>query len=260
MSNLIFLHSNHYPRCTAWVDKHFEDYFSLQWMESGSVELSYDDENYLLQSDEQQTWFWTAFPGPRIRFHPASEVNEWNHRYTAFSGDRVEQWKRAGLWLTIPQKAPRDIHYRFQFDELLKDIRRDGHWGKLRAIHALEGLLLELAEARSSTQEEPEWLEKVRLFLNQNHNFSPDYSHLAHELGMGLSTLRRNFKKATGYSLHDMLLQNRLDSARIMLGETNIPIKKIALEIGYSDVYFFSTQFKKLAGVTPAAYRKSRQG
>jgi len=48
--------------------------------------------------------------------------------------------------------------------------------------------------------------------------------------------------------------------ARQMLGETELPLKTIADRLGYRDVYFFSRQFRKLSGVPPAAYRRSRQG
>jgi AraC-like DNA-binding protein len=146
-----------------------------------------------------------------------------------------------------------------QFDELLGHIRRGGSWGTRRAIHALEGILLELAEARAQTDEEAIWLQKTRDFLAHTSDFSPDYSRLAREVGLGLSTLRRNFKAATGLSLHDFLLQNRLETARQLLGETEIPIKQIAARLNYRDVHFFSSQFKKLSGVSPAAYRRSRQ-
>ena len=76
---------------------------------------------------------------------------------------------------------------------------------------------------------------------------------------MGLSTLRRRFRLAIGQSLHEWVLQRRLARARQLLGETNRPIKAIAAELGYNDVFFFSNQFRQHAGVSPAAYRKSRQ-
>lgn len=259
MSDLIFLHCHHFPRCTARVDKRFEGYHSLQWMEAGALELFYDEERHDLRCANGNCFFWPASPGPRIRFHAAREVHEWNHRYAAFTGPRVESWKRAGLWPQKPQKMPDASKHRAQFDALLHHARRGGAWGTRRGVHALEELLLELAEARSLSQNEPLWLETARAFLEENRDFAPDYARLARELGMGLSTLRRNFKKATGLSLHEARLQNRLDHARHLLGETDAPLKEIAWQLGYANAQFFSTQFKTLSGVSPAAYRRSRQ-
>ncbi|MBW3637779.1 MAG: AraC family transcriptional regulator [Armatimonadetes bacterium] len=258
--DLAFLHCAHNPHCAARVDKHFEGYASLQWMEAGAIELFYGDERFELRASPKTTWFWPAFEGPRIRFHLARETHTWNHRYAAFTGARLESWKRAGLWPQKPQIGPRGEEHRAQFDELLALIQRGGTWGTRRAIHALEALLLELAEARAASSVEAPWLAQTRDFLARTGNFSPDYTLLARELGLGLSTLRRNFKSATGLSLHEALLQNRLDSARRLLGETTLPLKQIATQLGYRDVYFFSNQFKQLSGVSPAAYRRSRQG
>lgn len=259
MADLIFLHCNHDPHCAARVDKRFEGYSSLQWMEAGRVELFYAAEKHDLGANETATWFWPAFPGPRIRFYAARGTKEWNHRYAAFDGERVENWKRAGLWPQKPQCGPRGKEHGAVFDEMLQLIRRGGAWPTRRAIHALEGILVELAEARAQAPTEAPWLQKTRDFLAQTPDFSLDYPALAHELGLGLSTLRRNFKNATGLSLHEALLQNRLDKARRLLGESDLAPKQIAAQLGYRDVYFFSNQFKTLAGVTPSAYRKSRQ-
>jgi AraC-like DNA-binding protein len=258
-NDLSFLHCDHFPHCNARVDKRFEGYASLQWMESGSIELFYDTQQFDLTASDSISWFWPAYDGPRIRFHTSRQTHEWNHRYVAFTGPRLENWKRSGLWLQQPQLAPRGTAHKSEFDDLIRLIRCGGHWANRRAIHTLEGLLLELAEARSQTTSEALWLQRTREVLSQTRDFSPDYSSLARELGMGLSTLRRNFRTATGLSLHEALLQNRIDRARHLLGEGELSLKQIAVELGYNDVYFFSNQFKQLAGVSPGAYRKSRQ-
>lgn len=86
----------------------------------------------------------------------------------------------------------------------------------------------------------------------------PDYETLATELGMSTGTLRRRFKAATGTSLHNFVLQSRIATARTLLSETDLPLKTIAARLGYNNVYFFSRQFRELAGVSPGHYRKSR--
>jgi transcriptional regulator GlxA family with amidase domain len=87
-----------------------------------------------------------------------------------------------------------------------------------------------------------------------------DYAGIARKLGMAESTLRRRFREATGVPPHEYVLQARVNEARRLLGETDHPIKRVAQQLGYRDVYFFSRQFRQFAGVPPALYRKSRQG
>ena len=76
---------------------------------------------------------------------------------------------------------------------------------------------------------------------------------------MSLPTLRRRFKSATGTTLHNYLLQTKIAHARRLLGETDLPLKTVAARLGYDNVYFFSRQFREIAGVPPGIYRRSRQ-
>jgi len=261
--DLVFLHSGATPECSARVDKHFVDYWTLQFMEAGAVELSYGDTNCGeaaggLRCIDGGGWIWPAFPGPRIRFHPARDVHHWNHRYAAFTGPMVRHWMDAGLWPPGPQPV-RAADFTAPFDAMLGLIRGDGAWSTRRAINQLEGILLALAEGRAAASSEETWLETARRYLEAPDQFEPDYAALARELGMGLSTLRRKFKAATGHSLHDTYLSNRHARARRLLGETDLPLKAIAARLGYRDVFFFSNQFKQQAGVGPLAFRRSRQ-
>ena len=118
--DLTFLRCGATPVCTARVDKHFENYFTLQLMQSGAVELFYDDERYDLRDEP---WFWPAHPGPRVRFHAAPDASSWHHRYAAFSGPLVSHWQRAGLWLDAPQRAPDGARSAEMFDEVLTSHR-----------------------------------------------------------------------------------------------------------------------------------------
>ena len=254
-SGLAFLHSGANPVCSTLVDKHFDDYFTLQFMDRGSIELYYGDSRHELRG----SWFWTCYPGPRVRFHPACDGSTWSHRYVAFRGDLVGRWIAAGLWFAQPQPAPEGIDCLAMFDELLKHAQGADRWAALRAANQLEGILLALAEARSQPAPRELWLNEALEGLRAEESYMPDYALLAARCGMGLSTLRRRFKQATGTALHAYVLQRRLARARELLGESDLPVKAIAEQLGYCDVFFFTRQFHRMVGVTPVAYRRSRQ-
>lgn len=258
-ADLVFLHSGHSPRCIARVDKRFDGYYTLQFMARGGLELFYDDARQELSG----AWFWTAYPGPHIRFHPGAGQRQWEHRYVAFKGPRVNRWIADGLYFEGAQPAPlRDGNetYRVLFDELLAQVRRHDRWGTARATNLLERILLELAEARAQPANREAWLEPVLERLTDPTGFDGDYEALAKDCGFSLSTLRRRFRDATGTALHRYALQCRIGEACSLLGETDLPLKQIAEKLGYSDVFFFTRQFRKVMGVPPGAYRTSAQG
>lgn len=254
-ADLIFLTGSNTPQATHSVDKHLEGYYTLQFMASGGVELFYDEQRYEMYG----AWFWPAYPGPHIRFHVASGYPSWHHRHVAFRGPLVQRWIAEGLFPLSPQPALQDIAYCSIFDALLQQIKRMDYWGTLRAIHTLEGLLIDLAEARSQQQDHvPAWIQElVAYFASEDANFTLDYEQLAQHYGMSLSTLRRQFGHMMGMPLHTYVLQCKIARARRLLAETDLTIKMIAHRVGYSDVYYFSRHFRQLVGVPPALYRKS---
>ena len=256
-ADLIFLHAMFKPENVHYTDKVFDGYYSLQLMTGGGVEVWYGAERWLLEG----AWFWPAFPGPHIKFHVAPGYRTWPHRYVSFRGPRASRWQAEGLFPSVPQPAPDGKDLVPLFDELIAHAIDTGRWAPLKAANLLERLLLELAEARSQANDESDapWLPGLLEELSRNVSETPDYAAIARRLGMGMSTLHRRFKRATGTTLHAYTLQCRIAAARELLGETDLPIKSIAARLGYADTYFFSRQFRAMTGVPPGAYRKSRQ-
>jgi len=254
--DLVFLHGQAVARCTHDIDKHFEGYQTLQYMDGGAVELSVGARRFVLEG----RWFWSAWPGPRVAFHAAAGHRTWSHRWVAFRGPRVGRWTAEGIFPVWPQASPGGGDYGPRFDELLRESRRGDRWGRRRAIHLLEGLLIELAEARAQASAGESWLGRVIESLDAARGDEVDYEALAEGVGMAESTLRRRFKRATGVPPHVYVVQARVAEARRLLGETTTPIKTIARELGYRDVYFFSRQFRRFVGVPPGVYRRSAQG
>ncbi len=50
-------------------------------------------------------------------------------------------------------------------------------------------------------------------------------------------------------------MQKRIEAAKKLLSETEIPIAQIALEIGFQSQSRFTTLFRRLTGTTPRAFR-----
>jgi AraC-like DNA-binding protein len=251
---LTILNSDALPECTARIDRYFE-YFTLQLMTEGAIELAYGEEKIALQG----RWFWFAKSGPRIRFHPAPGAMFWNHRYVVFQGPLANCWQAEGLLPNRAQPLPDDKDYTEVFDELIYHAHRTAPWGLARTTNLLEQLVLALAEARTQELAGDNWLQTALNWLEITTDFMPDYEQLASDLGMSLSTLRKRFRKSAGKPLHIHVLESRMTRAKTLLGETDIPIKTVAARLGYGDVYYFHHQFQSLVGVTPTAFRNSRQ-
>ncbi len=251
MADLTFLHARHFPRCEAVVDKRYPDYCALQMITGGSIDLSYDQRRYRLSG----RWLFLSWPGPWTHFERSPGRAYWVHRYVAFKGPLMAKWFEAGLLPFEPQRVPTRTDFVARFDRMLEVFARTDRVGHLRAVNLLEGMLLELADQRRPA--EVQWLDRARSLLGRGGRV--DYPAIAAEMGMGLSTFRRRFRDEAGMSVHRFMLNRRIEAAKYLLEETQLPIKAIARQLGYRDVFFFSRQFGKLARSSPGKYRSERQ-
>jgi AraC family transcriptional regulator len=63
------------------------------------------------------------------------------------------------------------------------------------------------------------------------------------------------FKRATGISPHQYVIQQRVERAKSLLTKTNLAIADIALQVGFSSQSHLTQHFKRFTGVTPKQVR-----
>jgi AraC-like DNA-binding protein len=232
------------------MDKRFAGYRTLQFMESGAVEVTYGQRTYHLSG----RWVWPHHPGPRIRLH-GTDGGSWHHRYLAVSGSLVDAWADEGLWPLSPQPVAPDLDLGRCFDACLA-LFRDGHRMRhRRAVNQLEDLLLLLAESRGADEQAP-WLARAQHLLANPEPFHADIPDIAASCAMPISTFRRRFAQATGMSPQAWALHARMAKARELLIATSTSVSRIATDLGYDDPAFFCRQFRRHAGQSPAAWRR----
>jgi AraC-like DNA-binding protein len=68
----------------------------------------------------------------------------------------------------------------------------------------------------------------------------------------------RLFSQSFGTSPHQYILRQRVARAQQLLTETKQPVADIAYSVGFPNQAHFTTMFRKLAGLTPKAFRDAR--
>ena len=81
---------------------------------------------------------------------------------------------------------------------------------------------------------------------------------LAQRAHLSRAQFVRRFSAVTGLSPTRFIIQARLERARQLIQETNMPLGQIATALGYEDVAFFSRQYKHYAGYAPNRLRLER--
>jgi AraC family transcriptional regulator len=67
----------------------------------------------------------------------------------------------------------------------------------------------------------------------------------------------RLFKKITGVTPHAYLASLRVERARRLLAETDLPIIEVGAEVGYNSQSHFTKIFREATGLTPRAFRNA---
>lgn len=82
-------------------------------------------------------------------------------------------------------------------------------------------------------------------------------TRLAEHAGMSSRTLARRFQEQLGTSPGQWLLSQRIDAARVLLEQTDLPIESIATRVGLAAAVNLRRHFRAHLGTTPAAYRRT---
>ena len=106
-------------------------------------------------------------------------------------------------------------------------------------------------------EEIPELIKNIILYIAQNYDKELNNSDIASHFKYHSFYLNRLFKKHTGKTLHQTVIEEKIKVAKRMLKEGNLSINDVSNELGFLDRSQFCTTFKKQTGFTPLEYKKS---
>ncbi|HEY0421538.1 MAG TPA: helix-turn-helix domain-containing protein, partial [Acetobacteraceae bacterium] len=106
-----------------------------------------------------------------------------------------------------------------------------------------------------SKEHADERIRGVETWLQQNFRDHIPTRVLAARAGLAERTFGRHFKAATGHMPAAYVQALRIEAAKAMLEQGDMPIQAVSIDIGYDDVAFFRRLFKRSTGMTPVEYR-----
>lgn len=96
----------------------------------------------------------------------------------------------------------------------------------------------------------------VIYYLQSSYKQKITVEQLAEEFHTNRTSLLNVFKKYTGQSVNQYLIQLRLTMASTLLRDTELPVEEICERTGFNDISYFSKVFKKKLNHTPSEYRR----
>lgn len=99
-------------------------------------------------------------------------------------------------------------------------------------------------------------ISKAKVYIEENYNKDISLDEVSRSVDISPYYFSKLFKEKTGENFIEYLTSIRIEKAKKLLKSSDMNIKNICIDIGYSDPNYFSRIFKKLVGVTPTEYRE----
>lgn len=165
-----------------------------------------------------------------------------------------------------PQIAIRDEQISHMAMSLLYEVKAANVIGRLYADSVASALAIQLVRRYSCLKDvgirkggmAPHKLRRALEFIGQNLDQQQciPLDVVAQEVGMSRYHFSRVFKESMGLSPINYIVRQRIERAKKLLTETDLPIADVALQSGFSCQSHFTTFFRKLVGLTPRSFRR----
>jgi AraC family transcriptional regulator len=199
-----------------------------------------------------------------VVFHPPREV-----RCGAISplGARLFHVELPDAWLertrelgTIPDEALE--HHGGPLVARARALYREHREPDAASPLVIEGLVLEmlgeLLRSGRARDDGAAWLRRAHELIMDRACEPLDLATLAAETGVAPVRLARAYRRRYRESPGETLRRERVRRACALLADPERSLASIAAELGFADQSHFTRVFRKLAGVTPGEWRRSR--
>jgi AraC family transcriptional regulator len=104
----------------------------------------------------------------------------------------------------------------------------------------------------------PHQMRKATEFLEAHLEGDINLQQVAEKCDLSVSHFARSFRQTCGKPPYRWLIERRLDKAQDLMANTRKPIADIAIQCGFTDQSGFNRSFKRMYGVTPGFWRRTK--
>lgn len=197
------------------------------------------------------------------RYRPGPETG-WEEYWVGFKGDYIEKSILPDLFpkrRSYVKKMGYQPDIILLFNQLIEMSQKNSH--TFRKV--LPGCLLQLIAYFTTPPEEQVVsnrgsfiVEKTTAYIRKNIASNVDFPNLAESFHLSYSRYRSIFKKLTGLAPNQFLINERIECAKRLLRNTDLPISQVAYASGFQTPQYFTRLFLQKTGHTPSRERTMR--
>ncbi len=143
-------------------------------------------------------------------------------------------------------------------NEHLKELYNAMPYFTIAKIESLKSLLQDILFENAITYDCDEIIDKACAYIKNNIKEDLSISSLCSKLCVSKNYLYNGFKKYLDKTINEYITDLKIEKAKYLLTETNLPVYTICEEIGINNYTYFCRLFKKITNKTPTEYRKKQ--
>ena len=247
-------------RAKYYTEREMLPSFLIKYCVSGGGILEYDGRSYPVRSGHI---FWLDCMKHQHYYTDPSE-GSWHIIWVHFFGGECRKYYE--LFLQQNDGRPVvdtgvDESVRSNI-EMLVDIYRNANGtltDDVRAASLLTGIMsscILYADPSTRRGELPAYVQTAREYINCHYAEKISLDILAREISVNKFYLQKLFRKSVGLSPNEYLTTVRLQEAKRLLRSTDLPISRIAMDVGFGSIGHFIELFKAREQMPPSVYRR----
>ncbi|MGE5582430.1 MAG: AraC family transcriptional regulator [Bacillota bacterium] len=231
--------------------------FLLMYTLSGNGFLKYRDQEYLLGPGQA-----VVIDCNNYHYYKTS-INHWNFKWIHFNGTSAKDYYQIlnedSLSIVRVGDSP-------EFESLLDSLNQSSDLNDIPSNIIVANQLTKIISSliiskfsrlnlKKYDQHHQEVL-KVINYIQENYQQPVTLNDLTGVALMSRYYFLRVFKNHTGASPYEYLINYRINKAKELLKNTNLPVAEIGIAVGFVDYNNFIRKFKNAVGYTPLQYKK----
>lgn len=142
------------------------------------------------------------------------------------------------------------------FDRDMIQTMRNANKSINETIKCLEQLKNKMCQLSETNKQELKIINDIKEYIHMNIESKLTRKEIADQIFLSPDHLTKLFRKETGMTLIEYVMEEKVNVAKKMISQENIPIGEVAGRLGYENFSYFSEIFRKKTGKSPSEYKR----
>lgn len=233
--------------------------YCLQYVTSGEGVFYTNGVTYKLQKNDL-----FLLPKSRNHYYKANPDNPYNYYWIHFNGSGFDKYLSL-IGLSDSSPVIHNLNNEEivkTFSKLIEISKKNANINQLRLLSLGYELLYLLAsetilQERNDADIKEELCNDITNYIVENFKKPLTLDHIAKNFSMDKYYILRIYKKITGFTPIQFLINYRIEYSCFLLKQ-GYPVNEVAFMCGFNDIPNFSVRFKKVVGTSPAEFKKQQ--